>query len=229
MTKTTKALLVLEEIHPLIQAKTMPLKTIIRQAKAACVQCQRCTDLCPRYLLGHRIEPHKIMRSLNYAKGEADVLKMTFFCSECGACEQIACPMFLSPRMINGRIKRELIQNGIKPNTSTRMPTAHSMREHRRIPTKRLKIRLGLIRYDRLAPLADLKYQPQVVRIPLSQHIGKPSTPTVELGQIVEKGMLIAQIPENSLGANIHASISGTVVEISKHIVIDSGKKGGNQ
>lgn len=227
ITKTTKALLVLPQHHHVIKQKTMPIKNIIRQAKSACVQCQRCTDLCPRYLLGHKIEPHKIMRSINYTLTEPDILKMSFYCSECGACEQIACPMFLAPRMVNARIKRELMQNGIRPTPDTQSPMVKSMRGHRRIPTKRLKIRLGLQHYDLPAPLTETDYQPQVVRIPLAQHIGKPSEPVVAVGQTVEKGDLIARVPENSLGANIHASINGTVVEITTHIVIESASKGG--
>lgn len=225
VTKTTKALLVLPENHPLIKLKTNPIKNIVRQAKSACVQCQRCTDMCPRFLLGHKLEPHKIMRCLNYANAEGDILKMALLCSECGACEH-ACPMFLSPRMVNARVKRELIQKGIRPAAPAEDPRANTLREGRKIPTKRLKVRLGLAKYDGQAPLTETSYQPQVVKIPLAQHIGKPSIPVVNIGQRVEKGMLVAAIAENSLGANIHASISGTVIEISNYIVVSSDKEG---
>lgn len=226
VTKTTKALIVLPETHPLISKRTMPLKNVIKQLKSACIQCQRCTDLCPRNLLGHRIEPHKIMRSLNMAQGEADVLKMSFLCSECGACEQYACPNMLSPRRINAVIKKELAQNGIRPAPPDKPPVANRMREYRKIPMKRLKIQLGVNEYDRPAPLSERICEPSIVKIPLSKHIGKPGIPMVVVGQRVEKGALIASIPENSLGANIHASISGTVVEISGHIVIAPGERG---
>lgn len=226
ITKTTKALLVLPQNHPLIQKRTMPFKNVVKQLKSACIQCQRCTDLCPRYLLGHKLEPHKIMRSLNLGHSAADVLKMSFLCSECGACEHYACPNMLSPRQINAKIKKELAQNGIKPNPTDKAPVANGMREYRKIPVKRLKIQLGVNDFDLPAPLSDQDYEPSLVKIPISKHIGKSSIPMVEVGQFVEKGALIARIPENSLGANIHASISGTVAEVSDHIVIVPLKKG---
>jgi len=226
VTKTTKALLVIPESHPLIQKRVRPFKNIVRQLKSACIQCQRCTDLCPRNLLGHKIEPHKIMRSLNMVKSDADVLKMAFFCSECGACEQYACPNMLSPRQVNARIKKELAQGGIRPEPSPGPPVANGIREYRKIPTKRLKIQLGVNDFDGPAMLLERDYQPQLVKIPLAKHIGKPSIPIVEVGQSVVEDELIACIPDNSLGANVHASISGTVVEISDYIVIESGQRG---
>lgn len=48
--------------------------------------------------------------------------------------------------------------------------------------------------------------------IPLKQHVGGPCKPIVAVGDTVQKGQLIA-IPEG-LGANIHASIAGEIVEI---------------
>ena len=53
--------------------------------------------------------------------------------------------------------------------------------------------------------------------------MGAPAKPVVELGDVIEEGALIATIPENALGANIHASISGTVTEVTgDHIVIQA-------
>jgi Na+-translocating ferredoxin:NAD+ oxidoreductase RnfC subunit len=37
----------------------------------------------------------------------------------------------------------------------------------------------------------------------------------VKVGDVVTKGQLIADIPEKSLGAKIHASISGSVTEVT--------------
>ncbi|WP_338833587.1 Ion-translocating oxidoreductase complex subunit C [Moorella humiferrea] len=225
VTKTTKALIVLPENHPLIQKKVKPIEMILKQARVACIQCRRCTDLCPRYLLGHSIEPHKIMRTVSYAFNEVEFIKTVFFCSECGACEQYACPMFLSPRRINAKLKQELSIKGIKANPSSALPEPVYIREYRKIPSKRLKVQLGIEAYDHPAPLKDIRFEPQRVKIPLLQHIGKKAVPTVKIGQSVNKGDLIASIPENSLGANIHASISGTVVEIADCIVIETSKR----
>jgi biotin carboxyl carrier protein len=132
----------------------------------------------------------------------------------------------LSPRRVNAALKKELARNGVRPAFSAAPPLASRLREYRKIPSKRLKVQLGVDHFDRPAPLSDLVYEPGAVKIPLSGHIGKPGVPVVEVGRSVEKGALIARIPDNSLGANIHASISGTVVEISDHIVIVSGQRG---
>jgi len=48
----------------------------------------------------------------------------------------------------------------------------------------------------------------------LKQHIGETTVPVVNTGDIVSKGDLIAKVPDGKLGANIHASISGTVSHV---------------
>ena len=68
------------------------------------------------------------------------------------------------------------------------------------------------------------EYKSSYVEIPMSQHIGRPSQPIVSAGEQVKKGQLIAVIPENSLGAAIHASIDGVVVKVDeKSIAIKVG------
>ncbi len=54
---------------------------------------------------------------------------------------------------------------------------------------------------------------PEQVIIPLSQHIGAPATPVVQKGDQVKAGQLIAQAG-GFVSANIHSSVSGTVVAI---------------
>jgi len=54
---------------------------------------------------------------------------------------------------------------------------------------------------------------PETVTIPLSQHIGAPAKPIVKIGDTVDKGQLIGAV-EDGLGCNVHASVSGTVVDI---------------
>ena len=54
---------------------------------------------------------------------------------------------------------------------------------------------------------------PEQVTIPLSQHIGAPATPVVQKGDTVKAGQLIAQA-NGFVSANIHSSVSGTVVAI---------------
>lgn len=54
---------------------------------------------------------------------------------------------------------------------------------------------------------------PATLIIPITQHVGEPAQPIVEIGEKVSRGQLIANVDE-SLGAPVHASSSGTVVSI---------------
>lgn len=58
------------------------------------------------------------------------------------------------------------------------------------------------------------KFNVEKINIPLKQHVGAPCKPIVEVGQRVKRGELVA-IP-NGLGANIHASLSGVVEEVTE-------------
>lgn len=58
------------------------------------------------------------------------------------------------------------------------------------------------------------KFNVEKIEIPLKQHVGAPCQATVEVGQHVKRGELIA-VPIG-LGANIHSSLSGTVEAISE-------------
>ena len=220
ITKTTKGLIVLPAEHPLIRKRTQSSAKIVRQTQSACIQCRYCTDLCPRFLLGHNLEPHKIMRAVRNMQVNEETMKMALTCTECGICEQYACFMDLSPRTVNSMLKQELVKKGIKPNPPPTNQEVHPLQEHRKIPVKRLISRLGLSGYDKAALLCPKEFSPTIVRIPLKQHVGAPSKPVVEVGGNVRQGDLIAGAPAEGLGANVHASVSGTVMDITDKISI---------
>jgi Na+-translocating ferredoxin:NAD+ oxidoreductase RnfC subunit len=56
-------------------------------------------------------------------------------------------------------------------------------------------------------------FTPDKVVLPLRQHVGAPAEPVVEVGDKVEVGQLIAEIPDGKLGSRLFASISGYVSE----------------
>lgn len=221
ITKTTKGLIVLDEEHNVIKRKNMPLDRARRIARVACEQCRMCTDLCPRYLLGHNMQPHKMMRKVSYNYENLENAEIAFLCCECNLCELYACPVNITPKSINVLYKELLREKGMKytPEQTEFFPRA--TRDYRKVPIKRLIQKLGLMHYDRPAPLTETTFEPDMVRIPLHQHSGAPALPVVKLGQMVERGELIGEIPENALGARIHASISGKITMIDKYITIE--------
>jgi len=221
VTKTTGNLIVLPRDHYLFRRAELPIETIRQQTKSACIQCRMCTDLCPRRLLGHQIRPNLMMRNLwrELQITDNDEYLRTFGdaanCCDCGVCEMFACPMGLSPRKVNSYLKGQLRERGIQVPKNTD-PEASSFIDDRRTPTGRLVMRLGLSKYYGLHASKCLELDPKEVYISFRQHIGKPATAVCNVGDTVEKGDLLAAAAPNGISANIHASISGVVTEVSE-------------
>ena len=221
VTKTTSGILVLAPDHPVVADKIKDPDRLRNITRLACCQCSRCTDLCPRSLLGHPLAPHKIMRQLGSpTKAALEVQEDTLICSECGVCEKYACPMMISPREVNAQIKRSLLAQGIKRSPKGEAYQPSAFREGRKIPTKRLMERLQIGRYDVHPHFLPLEVRTDRVRIPLKQHLGAPAVAMVKPGDRVKKGDLLGEIPEKALGARIHASLDGRVVSVGETVVI---------
>lgn len=212
VTKTTGGLIGLPKDHPLIKRKGMTVETVLRIAKTVCEQCSFCTELCPRHILGHELSPHRLIRAVNY-KNVGDPLLVTsaLTCSECGVCEAYACPVGISPLRVNIALKAELRAKGIRYQGE--LGKVDPMANHRLIPSSRLMDRLRLRPWYKEAPLSLDEYQPDEVTLKLQQHIGAPSDPVVNVGDVVQVGQVIGEIPEGSLGAKVHASLDGTVIQ----------------
>lgn len=226
VTKTTSGIVIVPNDTNLVKMRETSLKAILKRAKGACIQCQTCTSMCPRYLSGHPLSPHKIMRKLAYIDDVSQVLddkdiKEAMTCSECGVCEAYACPMGLAPRQVNVYVKKALRESGFRyqKDTETKF-VQREEREYRRIPSHRIAARLGVEQYYDYTIRQLKEINPTTVRIPLQQHIGAPSEATVSIGDSVTVGTIIGQIPDKALGANIHASISGTVKSIENGMVV---------
>ncbi len=223
VTKTTSGLLVLPSNHNVVAQKTMPIERTRQITNTICCQCTRCTDLCPRKLLGHSLNPHKLMRVLNNQELDTESAKEALLCSECGVCEKFSCPMGVSPREVNAQIKQILMKNNVRWETSKKEFTASAFRSERRIPTARLLQRLGITQYDTHPAFAG-NFEPNTVYIPLKQHIGAPTQCLVNVGDRVSCGDVIGEIPENAMAARIHASIGGIVESIKDGIVCITNK-----
>lgn len=218
ITKTTSGLLVLPPDHTVVARKIMEPERLRRITQNICCQCSQCTDMCPRYLLGHNLHPHKLMRVLDAEFLESPTAREALLCSECGICEKFACPMLVSPRELNVQIKQALMREGQRWQPSDKALTVHAFRTERAVPTKRLMQRLDVLRYDQHFDAAAT-FMPHRVAIPLRQHIGAPAQCTVAAGDTVREGDVIGEIPEKALSARVHASISGRVVSVDNCIV----------
>lgn len=229
VTKTAGNLLVLPKDHYLIRRSEKSEQAMIHQAQAACIQCRMCTDMCPRYLIGHEVRPNLVMRNLWREKMITDdgEFERSFAsavnCCSCGVCEMFACPMGLSPRKMNEYAKRLLKERGINPERNMQ-PKARPEEGFRKIPTERLIARLGLSEYvtHSLPVVTDLK--PATCRIALSQHIGKPAVPAVKPGDRVQKGDLVAEAAEG-LSVNIHTGMAGIVSEVTEKDIMICGEE----
>ena len=220
VTKTTNAVLVLPEDHLIINKKKRKASIDLKRAAASCCQCTMCTDLCPRNRLGHPIEPHKFMRAATCKDlQDPNIFVNTMFCSSCGLCEMYSCMQGLSPRSLMADYKAGLRQAGLKPPQGVIPAPVGEEREYRKVPMERLMARLDLTKYDKEAPLDDEVVDIKKVRIMLSQHIGAPATAAVKVGDKVERGQVVGAAG-NGLSVAIHASISGTVTEVSDRYVV---------
>ncbi len=218
VTKTTSGLIVLPPDHTVVARKIMDPARVRKITNSICCQCSFCTDLCPRNLLGHSLHPHKLMRVLEGQVTTSEVAKEALLCSECGICEKFACPMMVSPREVNAQIKKVLRAEGVRWEASKDAPVNHAFRQSRYVPTKRLMQRLNITQYDTHPDFVG-DFVPAMVQIPLAQHIGAPALCVVSVGDKVKKGDLIGEIPEQAMGARVHASIDGVVAAIADGVV----------
>ncbi|QVK20386.1 SLBB domain-containing protein [Mycoplasmatota bacterium] len=218
VTKITSGIIVLHKDHSLIIKKTRKKDVDLKLTKAVCCQCSYCTDMCPRNILGKNTEPHKVMRGLaNEDPSALGSISSVVSCCDCRLCSLYACPMDLDPGKITNMVKQSLLKKGAK--TEKIVPyEVDTLRESKKVPTKRLIARLDLSNYNVAAPLNRNVFDTKVVKILLKQHIGVPATPLVKIGDFVSKGDLVASCNEK-LGANIHASISGNVTSISEEFI----------
>ncbi|MBN1341284.1 MAG: 4Fe-4S dicluster domain-containing protein [Phycisphaerae bacterium] len=222
VTKTTGGLIILDESHPLIRRYRNDWPVIRRIGAAACDQCSFCTELCPRYLLGHPIEPHKAMRSLGFSlAGEANVIG-TLYCCECNLCTMYSCPEDLDPKNVCSQNKQRLMKDRPKVKFETNPNRANLHLDNRRAPIKRLIAKLGLAGFRNVGPLIAETVAPRRVVLPTKQHVGAPAEPVVKVGDHVNVGDVVARPAEGALGAVIHASIAGRVRAVDGSIVIEA-------
>ena len=224
--KTTKSILVLPADSIVIEHKVRSTAAAVKRAQATCLSCRMCTDLCPRYLLGHELFPDDMMKKLYRGRIDESNIQMfdfAYLCCDCGLCELYSCVVDLSARSLFNYIKAELAKSGIKNPHNRKELKVNEFRDYRKVPVDRLEKRLEIDKYHDITPLSEFKMVIPQVKLYLSQHLGAPSVPTVKPGDAVAAGAVVAEIPEGKLGARLHSSISGTVSEVNgSYIMVKS-------
>ena len=221
VTKATKGLMIFPDDIPAINVKKRTPRVQLTLAASACCQCTRCTDLCPRALLGYPLEPHKHVRVENAVSETSPESVLTAsMCSACGVCEIAACCQSISPRAVIAAHKKTLAQNRMKYMAKPGEEfTVHPERRARQIPSDRWKRMLGVDKFDRVPEYIPEMLQMDRVEIFTSQHIGAPSIPCVNVGDVVEEGQVIAKAAEGS-SVPQHASIAGVVTYVDPTKVV---------
>lgn len=223
--KKTGALIVLPRDHHCVRTYNR-FKTphdTDRIAKAACDQCNFCTELCPRYLIGQPVRPETAMRNRMFTREDQPMVHPgNMSCCECNLCTMYSCPEGLDPAGATIIEKRLSMSQNLQWNGKEATP--HPLNEYRRVPTKKLMARLDVLMFKDEGPLRDIGMIPKEVRIPLDGHIGATAQPAVKVGQAVKKYDLVATA-DGKISSNCHASIDGIIDRITdKEIVIKESR-----
>lgn len=234
LTKVMGGVIVLPSDHQMVRLKKQQPDVTKMRAKT-CTTCQECWILCPRNAMGHPIFPAKVM-TYSFRLKEMlrqieqhdldpfteEIVSEAMLCCQCGVCEQYACIFYLAPNRVYKIIQDAVRKAGLKFDYSKRMMD-DSVFEYRKIPALTYARKIGVADYIKptaFEPLGSL--MPERVYISLRQHIGAPAVPVVNTGDTVKTGDLVGEIPPDSLGARLHASIDGRVAGImNDHVVIE--------
>ena len=198
------------------------MEDMLRQAASCCCGCNRCTELCPRHLLGYPIEPHKMIRAAltNAVVDNPELIKTASLCCSCGVCAEAACCNDISPKDVILHLKGILAKNKMRFVAGNESYSPETDREYHMIPSVRWENILGVHKFDHVTKYIPEQMAAKKVEIRMSQHIGAPSVPAVSVGDMVTVGQLIANAGAG-LSVPQYASISGKVsfVDATKIII----------
>ena len=207
----------------LIQRHNAKWPQIARVGRSACDQCRFCTEFCPRYLLGHPIQPHRAMQSLGFATSPAAIIAGTLYCCECNLCTPVRLPRRsrsqerLRRVQARGARQRPLLHRNARIGHAASHgrvpPRAHeapdraprSVRVQQRRPAGRARI---------LACAASACRS--------SSMPARPPCPWSRRATACAQATCWPLPEEGKLGARIHASIAGVVRLTHDAVVIDA-------
>jgi Na+-translocating ferredoxin:NAD+ oxidoreductase RnfC subunit len=220
ITKGTRALFVGAAGSELVRRARTPVEDTMKRSLSACERCSMCTDSCPPRLLGGRLRADEVVRALAQL-GRIDVreeLGAALECQSCGLCD-VACPSGLLPSaLISGAAK--LLSLGGHTHAPLTDGKVHALRFERRLARTLVARRLGLGDDPPDPPWDPWPFAPLSVAVPLKQSLGIAARPTVAAGASVTRGQVIATIPDDSVGVNMHAPVGGIVEEIAAGAIV---------
>ena len=219
--KTTKALLIVPDNIPAVVQKQRTVEQNLRLAASTCCSCTRCTDLCPRHLLGYPLEPHKLIRAGLYPAQETpELIRTASLCCSCDICGTFSCCQGISPMMVIKEYKKILAQKGMKYVAAPGQefyPSDH--RDSSMLVSQKWKEVLGVAKFDKHPTYIPKDLTADKVEIRMRQHIGVPSVPCVAVGDKVEVGQMIATAGPG-LSVPQYASITGSVTFVDENKII---------
>jgi len=176
--------------------------------------------MCPRFLLGYPLEPHKMVRTaMSAAEVTPDFVLTATLCCGCGICESLACSQGISPRAVINNYKAMLAKNKMKFVGRDEV-FARYEREYRKIPSDKWAQTLGVAKFDRVAEYIGEINDFDRVELPLGRFIGAPAMPVVRDGEEVRIGQIVA-VARDGLSVSLAASINGRVTVSDTEIMID--------
>jgi len=220
ITKTATGVVILPRKHHVMERKLKPAKAQAKIGKSACDQCRYCTEYCPRFLLGYKVEPHQVMRSLAFTSTGADHWnQFAALCCSCGLCTLYACPEDLFPKEACDDSRTQMRLKSLKW-TGPMEVKPHGMRDGRHVPIKTLTRKLHVQQYDLPAPLWTGKLEPARLVLPLKQSAGTACLAKVKSGDRVSAGQVIGEPAPNQMGAILHAPLAGRITGVTEQQII---------
>ncbi len=217
--KTTKALLILPNTCEAVASKRVSMDTQLKRASSACCQCTRCTDMCPRALLGYPLEPHRLVRVATSSETiDPKVYVNASLCCSCGICSTAACSQGISPKDVILKLKSELAKNKLRFDEDM-TPTSSAQRDYRLVPSTRWEVLLGIKAFDREGEFYKGKIEATKIEIPMRNHIGAPSKPVCKVGDMVSRGDKVAEASDG-LSLPQYSSIDGKIIFVDENRIL---------
>ena len=153
--KTTGGVIVLPDDHVVVRRRRQDWSQIARIGRSACDQCSFCTELCPRWLLGHPIEPHRAMRSLGFDLSGRGQCGGTAFCCECNLCSLYSCPETSTQERLRRKQGPAIGSEKAMENPPFNPDRPKQHMANRKAPTKRLMQKLNVTGFRNVGPMQE--------------------------------------------------------------------------